>query len=152
VSRKSKFSAAVVAKIVEGLRKAMPRKYAAARAGIGERTFHDWLEQKPDFALKCAQAEAYAVEHALELMEKRGKGQWTQPAWLLERRFAESYGKAERLQIDSNVNVNVLERRQLILQGIVGKLPAGGVERIVEAMKPEDERLALPPGDNGGKA
>jgi hypothetical protein len=140
---RTKFTASVVRKIIEGLKLGMPRKYAAARGGISERCFFSWLDERPNFKQKVLAAEAHAVAHHLENLEIRAKkrGSWEADAWLLERRFASDYGKAERLQVTQDVNVNVVARRELILRQIVGELPTSGVGRIVAAM---DERPALP--------
>lgn len=96
--------------IVTAIKTGATLEVAAAYAGIGRRTFFDWLREgrRPDgrklyrdfvdeLDLALGQWEAGALQRIHDDPE------WQSDAWMLERRFPDRYGR--RTRIDSTVTV-----------------------------------------------
>lgn len=74
---------------------------ASAKAeGISEATFHRWRKEHPDFGEMVEQA--LGVSEARLVNKIAETEDWRAAAWILERRFPDSWTKRE--QIDMNVS------------------------------------------------
>src|SRR5690242_14634289 len=95
--RKSKCTPAVVKKICEALKLGATYELAAAYAGIGERTFYDWMEQKPQFSQVVEEAEAAGAIISLQQIADAAAsgipGSWRAASWKMERRWPQWYGR-----------------------------------------------------------
>ena len=139
--RPSKFTPEVRQKILDAIIGGATYKLAAEFAGISYDTFNTWLkkgEQKtskdPDhelyvqFAEKVTQANAQMAVSALTSI--RLAIDWQAKAWLLERRFPESYGKSTAL--DSLMKELIAAAKQsgvsvdLILKATISELKGEG--------------------------
>lgn len=116
------FSAEVAAQIVGFAESGLPRKYCAAKMGIGERTLQRWvakgrdnLEQVEDsqgetpiddygrFMMNLVQAEAYARGDLWETIKKAAGTKvkpkdWHAAAWILARLDHREFGQHHRLE------------------------------------------------------
>ena len=68
---------------------------ACILSGLSFRTFCDWRQQDPSFALKVEQAGAQAIERHLQLLEKAAPNNPKISMWFLERRDPEHWGSPE---------------------------------------------------------
>ena len=92
--RRSKFSAAVVSKVIAGIERGLPLTLAARRAGIADSTFFDWRRRRPEFDSQVEQAALKGIESRLQVIEQASRaGDWRAAAWLLERANSEFFGK-----------------------------------------------------------
>ena len=97
--------------IAEALSQGCSRSAAAAIGGIHDETLQKWLDAQPEFVMQVHSAEAECQSNMLRLVqqaaegyqagEKTYAGQWQAAAWLLERRWGETYAlKREVSQAD----------------------------------------------------
>jgi hypothetical protein len=102
LTRRSRFTPAIQARVLEAVRKGATAELAAAYGGIGRRTLHDWIANGMDdpdsvfaeFAIAYREAEAVgALENLSQIEEAARNGDWRAAAWKLEKRFPESFGK-----------------------------------------------------------
>lgn len=118
----SKLTETVFRRLVESVRKGQPRKLAARRAGICERTFRGWMAKGRDgegdeyVALFAAirLAEAEACERWLDVVNIAAEEDWKAAIALMERRFPEAWA-TDRLRIRQ------LEREMAELRKLIGK-------------------------------
>ena len=92
--RRGKYSTETVEKIVEAIRMGATQALACEYAGITTATFHEWMNNKPEFfdAIKHAEG-AGAVELLARIRREADNGVWQAAAWILERRHPEMYGR-----------------------------------------------------------
>jgi hypothetical protein len=101
----TKFTAARRNRILEALRRGHYLKHAAALAGVGERTVHDWVSRGREaksgayrnFFLAVEEADATAIDSHLEVIEKA-----EDPRVSLEflgRRHPQEFAKVERQEV-----------------------------------------------------
>lgn len=95
----------------------LPRKYAAAKVGIGERTLQRWVERGRDnlaevddsegqiqvdeyglFVMRLIQAEAYARGEILEQIRRAVPEDWKAGAWILERVDSAQFGQSHKVE------------------------------------------------------
>lgn len=93
----SKFTEEVRAKILQALRDGCNREGAARSAGITGRTLRRWMADKEDpecVALREAviEAEGASVAGLVQTIKKASEKQWQAAAWLLERRYPDTWG------------------------------------------------------------
>ena len=100
MGRPQKLTAEVARVLVESVAAGMPRRHAAARAGIGLSTFMLWMangregiSDGPDGANyvelleRIKRAEADAVQRNVVLIQTHARKTWQAAAWWLERRY-----------------------------------------------------------------
>lgn len=105
----------------------MSRSAAAAKAGMAESSLNNWLNKKPEFARIVAEAEAEHEESLIRGLReaasnhcKNGFIQWQAGAWLLERRYPESWAlRPNSKPQDSGVVINLIlpggQQQQLVI-------------------------------------
>ncbi len=118
MARPSKLTAEVSEKIVRAIRAGNYPEVAAGHAGIHPATYYRWMERgalEGDAAeddpyrrfrseVDRALSDAEATEVGLIVKAARD-GDWRAAAWLLERRFADRWGRRERLEQVHEVRV-----------------------------------------------
>lgn len=148
----------VQAKIVEALRAGNTRRAAAAYAGIGESTFHEWLQrgrgQHPErtqepifaaFAEAVEKAEADSeVAHVALIHKAAREGQWTASAWWLERRRPDDYGRKVAIKDESAwtplTDRELQEMREALRRP---ELAAADRDRLKEDLRSGDQKRVL---------
>ena len=92
--RPTKYTPEIVALICEGVRKGMPLKYAAQRAGISSDTFCHWRNTYPEFSEAIKRAEAEGMYVNLERIDQAAnKGDTASAKWILEHRYPEDFAR-----------------------------------------------------------
>lgn len=128
--RPTVFTREIAAIICQEISGGMPRKYAAARAGIAVRTFENWMERGKGgeepfcaFAREVDDALAAHVKTRLEAMRvpvAKG-GDWKREAWLLERLHPKEFGQLTKTQISGPNGGPVQTQASVVI--VPGTLP-----------------------------
>ena len=108
VGRKTKLTPEVQNKIASAIKAGNYACVAAAYAGIGERTFYQWLERgrvEPgsiyaQFAQVVKDAESEAEVRAVAMVQKAMGDNWTAAMTFLERKFPDRWGRRDRLKLE----------------------------------------------------
>lgn len=107
--RETKLTPELQERIVKDLADGQTRVCASARANIGIRSFQKWLAlgkqgKQPYAAFYTAvkKAERDAESAAVSAIREAGQKLWTAYAWWLERKFPDSWGKRDRLELSGN--------------------------------------------------
>lgn len=106
VGRPTSLTPAIKKKIVTCIEKGNYLDTAAAFAGVHRTTLNDWLRRGDDeeqgiyrdFSDEVHTAMAKAEIDAIEVINTVGKKVWQAKAWWLERRFAEKWGKKDKIE------------------------------------------------------
>lgn len=106
--RPSKDTATRVDKILQFLRDGASRKGAANACGISYMTFLMWERDKPAFALRVAEAEAYAENKMAAILIRAADTDWRASESWLKRRRKDDWG--------DNVTVANLSDDELLLE------------------------------------
>jgi hypothetical protein len=80
----------------------IPRKLAAQLIHIDHTTFRQTLEQDDAFRAEVLEAEAQLARRCLAAVVKAADGDWKAAAWLLERKWPQFFGKAEKRELESS--------------------------------------------------
>lgn len=115
--RKTKRTPEVEKRIVDALRVGASRKDACDAAGVGERTFYEWLEDFPQFSQAVTHAEgACASLMAATIYEAaRGQKDWRAAESWLKRRRREEWG--DSLDLRKLSDEELIARTKAILGG-----------------------------------
>lgn len=120
--RPLKLTPARKARLLEAISKGAARKFACKYAGIGPRTFREWVERGwldrehdppinsvyAELVTDMEVAEGQAVVHWLDQIEQAAnEGQWQAAAWRLERLYPESYGRRQVVDVNQQAKVEV---------------------------------------------
>jgi hypothetical protein len=114
--RPTKLTPEVHRAIVEAIREGASRQAAATRGGVAYATLAEWVargngthadrEQSAEFAefakdLHAAEAdfEQSLVKNVMAYSAMGDKPDWRGPAWILERRFSDRWGKTTRTEL-----------------------------------------------------
>ena len=106
MARPTRCTPAVTQRVADAIRGGNYANVAAQYAGIGERTFHKWMERAAagdepyvQFRQAVKEAEAIAEVRNMALIQQAAQaGTWQASAWYLERRYPSRYGRRERLE------------------------------------------------------
>lgn len=105
MARPSKFTTAIVDRLLKAIRLGATYDLAAKSAGISYQTFNEWrqgrmfpkgttADQKREFVEAIEKAEGDAAVQWLAKIEKAASdGAWQAAAWKLERRYPKDYGR-----------------------------------------------------------
>jgi hypothetical protein len=74
-----------------------PYDLCCQAVGITRETFYDWRRDDPAFAARVEQAAAKGSLGRLKKIEQHGQNDWRAFGWMLERRHAEHFARAEAL-------------------------------------------------------
>jgi hypothetical protein len=104
----------LVAAILEGLRRGLPRRTAAA-LHVHPDTFYAWLNSDAEFSDAVLKAEAQAEADAVDAVrgnfhaDKNNQTAWQSAAWWLERRRPDDYRQQSAQQISGNLQLGLAE-------------------------------------------
>lgn len=154
MARRSKYTPETVDKLTQAIRLGATYKLACDYAGIGERTFYDWLAAHPQFSQDIKQAEGEgAIKHLANIDRaangiKNANGDWVElpdwkaSAWKLERRYPEMYGR-------NRVELTGAEGKAVQIEVDVTKLSDDELRKLAGASGAD--RTGTPPaGDSSG--
>lgn len=104
MGRPSKYTPETVAVILEALGKGATHELACQAGGISHQTFAEWMRLYPEFLDGIKRVEAEAAQRWLAFIEASAPKEWQAAAWLLERRYHQSYS---RRTMDKTVQVQI---------------------------------------------
>ncbi len=104
MARPCKLTPETQARYCESLRLGSTRDLAARAAGLGPSTVRAWFKRKgavfTAFREAVEKAEAECVDHCLQKIRQASEsGKWQASAWLLERRYPETYGRRQAVAV-----------------------------------------------------
>jgi len=97
--------------LLAAIRTGAPYRIACMACGISEDAFTNWRRADLGFSEKVEQASGQTALRLLKKIEAQGKENFSACAWLLERRFPESFSRPEtqlNLAIQNNTTQNFL--------------------------------------------
>lgn len=124
--RRSKLTPELIEQIAQDVGIGVPVKDACVRAGIGTSTYHRWRERAEtarsgisrDFRESLARGEANLLTLNLVTVRKAANdGDWRAAAWLLARRFPDSFGA--KLEHSGAVKVTPPIRKRMTIINLV---------------------------------
>ncbi len=91
----TKYSPEISAVLCAAISRGVPITTACAACGIGESTFHAWVERHPAFADAVRKSAGEAESGLLDIIYRAAQTTWQAAAWLLERhpRYRERWAK-----------------------------------------------------------
>lgn len=104
---------------MKSLRAGIPRRYAAASAGIHRDTLTDWCNADPAFAALVEQAEDEAVALKCALIHRAAAEDWKAAAWSLARMRPAEFG--ERSEVDVTVQATVSAQVLEIVKSVAAR-------------------------------
>lgn len=87
---------------------------AALAEGISEATFHRWRNEKADFAKMVEQA--IGVSEASLVQKLTSSEDWRAAAWILERRFPQTWSKKDHIDMHVSRSEGLDEIKMMIQQ------------------------------------
>lgn len=116
MARPSKLTPEVQKRIIDAIRAGNYAAQAARSAGIGSSTFYRWMEQGAtedapqelrEFRDSVKKAEAEAEVAAVAIIRREAQnGTWQAAAWYLERKYADRWGRQDRLKQQVEVTMH----------------------------------------------
>lgn len=130
--------------ICAALERAVPLKFAALAAGVGERTVHEWIQRGErgeqayaQFSAAVACAKGKAVVNLTDKALAGGPGS-AQATFLLERRYRDEYGAAQRIEHAGSISLPTAQEDR-IAQAIRGNPKAlDGVQAVITKFANEE--------------
>jgi AcrR family transcriptional regulator len=104
--RKTKYSQSVQDSICDSLRLGVTMRGAAAAAGVGEATFHEWRRKKSAFAEAVTRAIGESEQGLVE--QARAGNDPRVAVMLLERRFRSGWSKGEVHNVNSTATITTV--------------------------------------------
>lgn len=102
--RPHKFTKETLSRLYAGIRLGLSYEHAAMYAGISYDTYNNWVNGRFPRGVKKAdqlqffedltRAEGDAAARNMTLIQKAATDDWRAAAWILERRYPETYGKS----------------------------------------------------------
>ena len=86
-----KYSKEIVKQICDHICNGSTQKDASYLSNIHIDTFHDWMNNKPEFSESIKKAHAKFKEQLITTVKKASSNSWQAAAWILERRYKEDY-------------------------------------------------------------
>ena len=90
------------------------QRAAALAEGISEATFHRWRNEKPEFAEMVEQA--IGVSEANLVHKLTSSEDWRAAAWILERRFPQTWSKKDHIDMHVSRSEGLEEIKMMIKQ------------------------------------
>ena len=114
MGRPSKLNDETETKLLQAIQLGSTHAMACAYAGIGERTFYDWMSRNVQFKQKIKEAEAKGAVTWLAKIEKAATdGSWQAAAWKLERRYPNDYGRRDGVRTSQEPQEDVQNAEQV---------------------------------------
>ncbi len=101
--------------------------------GIHRSTWYEWRE-RPEIEARLDRALAIAESRLLDSIREAGRDDWRASAWILERRYPETWSKRSEVQAAGSVEVVVRRGEKLD----VNSLSDSELERIAAGESPRE--------------
>jgi hypothetical protein len=107
--------------LLAAIRTGAPYRIACMACGISDDAFTNWRRADPIFSEQVEKASGQTALRLLKKIEAQGRENFSACAWLLERRFPESFSRPE-------VQLNLIQNNMTLASG------GGGADRRLEAV------------------
>ena len=95
-----------IAELVAVVETGVSIESACAMVGIHRSTWYEWRE-RPEIEARLDRALAVAESRLLDSIREAGRDDWRASAWILERRYPETWSKRSEVQAAGSVEVVV---------------------------------------------
>lgn len=99
MARPSKLTPEREQRLLTAIRAGNTRRAAAAAAGIDQDTIANWCRRSSVFSDALTRAEGEAEVALVAIVRTAAKTDWRAGAWQLERRWPETWGRRERVDV-----------------------------------------------------
>lgn len=130
--RNTKTRAAILAALAAGL----TYERAARAAGVSYDLLREWRRDDPSFASAVDLVNAKIELRLLEIIHAAAPSDWRASAWLLERRFPETWGR-NRIEVTGKDGGPVAIAASIDAK--LAQLSLGDLERLASMRIPDDE-------------
>lgn len=152
----------VADRIVDAIRRGTPLRFACEAAGVSYDTALRWLRighgatgdgwtptpatrrRYEGFASAVERAQAEAVDAAVSHVERAGQGDWRAAAWLLERRWPETFGQKSTVKVHATIAELESELVDLVGPDKAGPMVLAARARVTEALGRAEPPAELP--------
>lgn len=144
MSKKPKKTKARIDLILENLRKGITKKAACSQAGIDRKTLYKWCETDKELAAEVEAAIDVSQSVLVNAVITAAFTDWRAAAWMLERRFPESFAAKRDVAVNINksdgtdVVVGMIAQAQAALineGGSIGGLPPSSSNKHLDESK-----------------
>jgi hypothetical protein len=104
-----KFTAAIKAKVIQGLERGMSLADMLTLVGFCHRSFRNACAADPEFSQGVKSAAGRGKLHHLERVHE-GDERWQSSAWFLERKYGAEYGQKVKLDVTAQVSTRIVEQ------------------------------------------
>jgi transposase len=104
-----------------------PYRIACLACGISDDAFAEWRRKDPVFAAQVAQASGKTALRLLKKIEKNADENFSAAAWILERRFPESFSRPEIQLAQVHHQTSITHNSLVISAEMAGALSARSV-------------------------
>ena len=123
-----------VAELVAAVETGVSIESACSIAGIHRSTWYEWRE-RPEIEARLDRALAIAESRLLDSIREAGRDDWRASAWILERRYPETWSKRSELQAGGSLEVVVRRGEKLDVNSLsdseLERIAAGESPRVV---------------------
>jgi hypothetical protein len=147
VPRPTKYTQAVADQIVQLLEGGISKADAAIAAGISPATFYDWQSKRPAFADRIMRAIEVVKRKLVTVVHGAAfEGDIRAATWLLERRYADEFGRAVKLSGAAEAPINVQVQMEAEMAELARRLAGMSDDELRAIVRAGDLNL----GDKGG--
>jgi hypothetical protein len=123
-----------VAELVAAVETGVSIESACSIAGIHRSTWYEWRE-RPEIEARLDRALAIAESRLIDSIREAGRDDWRASAWILERRYPETWSKRSELQAGGSLEVVVRRGEKLDVNSLsdseLERIAAGESPRVV---------------------
>jgi len=123
-----------VAELVAAVETGVSIESACSIAGIHRSTWYEWRE-RPEIEARLDRALAIAESRLIDSIREAGRDDWRASAWILERRYPETWSKRSELQAGGSLEIVVRRGEKLDVNSLsdseLERIAAGESPRVV---------------------
>jgi hypothetical protein len=97
--------------ILECIEKSNSITTACKVARISRETFYEWIKSDGSFAAEVDAADGRAEAELVETVSGAGPMHWGAAAWILERRWAGTWGRKEEVDHSGGITIKIVRDR-----------------------------------------
>jgi hypothetical protein len=131
IGRPSKKTPELVNELLKLIATGAPYSICAASVGLHPDTLMDWKREDSEFATQVEKAAAKSALRLLGKIEKHGEDNFQSLAWILERRFPETFSRPEvQLNLIQQINNSQTVNQTLVVTAEMATQIQSRVERV----------------------
>lgn len=103
----TKYSKEITEEICKYIEAGNTQHDAATLVDISDETFHQWKNNRPEFAEALKKATTKSKNRNIQIIQRAAITTWQAAAWWLERRFRDEYALKQFHDLSGNLNVDL---------------------------------------------